>query len=764
MPAPFDPATFTAAQFDPATFQAPAGPPALPGSATASGAPAGWGGPPLPPALKYVNPATGAPTHNQHQNPNFPDSSLAGKVANDGFPIFARNQTADQRMGAMAKTGRDIVQSPAALALAGMAIGPEAPLLPTLGKAAAGLLGAGAGGAATRYVAKKSGAGPGGQDLAELAGQAGGGAIGEQALPQAAGNIKDSLYALKNPLQSFGEAMGKKFKPTDSTAHAGNEALQWVKANAVPQQVSSAIPAGQSAGIEHVGQVVHSADQASSALQAQYEPWLARAEQGGVTDNPWPTIRDAYTHAVAQGSEVDTHPEAIADDLARLQNAYDHPMGVRELDALRSKTGMSKFYSRNTGDQSSALANGQDAAVDAKIRGALMTRLYSLLDPEGNGVNPAWIKRVQGQVMQMRNAAEQHEETAYAEPALTQLQALQMGVRNIYRQVSPWAHPSAAEASPIKGKSNALVSKVFGELQGGPSEMPQPSGPYPTASAQRMLGPGSQQPPSVAGLGGMQVGLTTPAPAPWNPLDPQQAAQAAGNEGRIPVFNPSSPMTNPALMRKALPAASSGIGVSGTTVPDIMGRPATPPGPTVSEAANGMPVYGTQPHGGGRAPQLPMLPAPVPGMPPINIMPTRPPNATGPAGSTPVLSTETPMPMPGQRGGRLLDITPPHLQYPQGHSAPVAGPSPTSLVPREPSVEFDPQTRTWITDPITLKDPKTGKFHTVSKSALASLQKGETPLQTNSQINDENAAALAAQREAMLDFLTSGGRSTSKDK
>lgn len=673
----FDPDKFMSGQaaFDPDEFMTPpkaGGPqpmptlkPGLHAGVTATGAPVGFSEfkPPVP-QPKFVNPLTGNPLSNQSQNPNFSDSSTAGKVSNDLYDTAIRDRdtktgkplTAEQRMNSATKAVKDIATSPAMIPALGIATA-GAPLIPTLGRAVAGAMGAGVTGLGAKEAVKLSGGTPAEQDAAQLVGEGAGGYVGDKALPEAAAKLKGWGTQLLNPVQALGTALPG-YKPTNSTATAADQAMKHIRDMSV-QGPNLPGATGDNEPITHIGVLKNMAKAASSKMQAAYDQWIDRADQAGIKLNPWPTIRDAFMEAIASGSEADTHPEIVQDNLARLQNAYDKPMTMREVDALRSKTGMSNFYNRTTGDKAKDLAQDKDAALDATIRNALNDTVYRLLDPQGNGLGPRTIKQIQGQAIQIRDASEAHEDKAFLEPALTRLQGAAMGVRNTYRQLSPWSHPNAAEASPFKGKTNALIEKVFGELEGAPQPLPLPQGPY---------------------------------------------------GGSAPI-------------RGFLPPASSGIGVSGVTVPDILGRSNRGPG------AQGL------------------LPAPAPGEPPVNILPNGMPpvgtsraatlqrlraggfpatGASGPAGSVPILGSEAPIALPGEIGGRIQDIPAPHLNF---------------GVERD---QTNPLMRNMPGDPITIRTPD-GRYHTVSKHDLESKFKNEHRM-------------TKAQIDKALDFMISGGR------
>jgi len=124
---------------------------------------------------------------------------------------------------------------------------------------------------------------------------------------------------------------------------------------------------------------------------------------------------------------------------------------------------------------------------------------------------------------------------------------------------------------------------------------------------------------------------------------------------------------------RLLEAPKGPIGVSGVTAPDYAGqikrgatnldigpRQIEAPGNPMGSSARGPVVpdiIGASSRGKGGGQYL--LPAPEHGTPPVNVLPRGPAgagHAAGPSGPVPALSTETPRPAPGVRGGRLMDI------------------------------------------------------------------------------------------------------------
>lgn len=169
------------------------------------------------------------------------------------------------------------------------------------------------------------------------------------------------------------------------------------------------------------------------------------------------------------------------------------------------------------------------------------------------------------------------------------------------------------------------------------------------------------------------------------PNDPTRPMIAAPRDtsGPIPAAarDFSSVGSEYAPQQKLLAPSTLPFSASGVAVPDIAGQsqlaanrmnagPRQLPPSTLPFSANGtamnastLPDAARQMNIGPR-----QLPAPVPGMPPINILPTREGTAIGPAGTVPMRSTETPLPARGTigEGMRMADILKPVAREMQG--------------------------------------------------------------------------------------------------
>jgi hypothetical protein len=392
----------------------------------------------------------------------------------------------------------------------------------------------------------------------------------------------------------------------------------------IPQTLSSikALNPGFKPGIEN-GQLnlIPAADKAIAAHKEALAPWLQRAEGQRISGAP---IVQATREAT--GRMLPSEAEAGRGLVSRAQADYGDfaPQELRDRLALLNQR-LSPFYNGSPMAQSHALADIPEAVLKAQ-RDATADTLYRGLDPENQGAGPREIQARTGNLIDLRDAAMRRNNAIVAEQPLTPLGRIVDPIKGAIRQLIPWkgsgAGLSFAEGS--EGRSLPLLRRAFNavsETEGANAfrELPRP-GPRTLAAP-----------------------ADTSGPLPAGVADFRSAGQA-----------PRGPLL--------LPPASSGIGVSGTIVPDILGK---------------VPLRGA----GAQA----LLPAPEPGESPMNVLPTGPLNTEavtrtryipskgvidvkgkpvevgpglhetlGPA--APPVPPVTPLPREGTRGGRLLDI------------------------------------------------------------------------------------------------------------
>lgn len=336
--------------------------------------------------------------------------------------------------------------------------------------------------------------------------------------------------------------------------------------------------------------LIGAANKAINVHQDALQPWLDRAAGQTISGQPIVQATEKATSGMlpSEGMSGDALVNRARQDYTEFT-----PQQLRDRLSLLNDR-LSSYYSQAPGKQSAALADIPDAVLKAQ-RDAAADTLYRHLDPENEGAGPRLIQSRTGDLMDLRDAALRRNNAIVAEQPLTPFGKIVDPIKSFAHQLLPGkANAGLAFAEGSEGRSLPLLRRAFNATDENAGinslgTLPQP-GP-------RML----PAPPDTSG-----------------PL-PRAASDLKS------VGSPFAPR------QLALPAATSPIGVSGTIVPDIIGR---------SSRGSGSPQG--------------LLPAPAPGIAPVNVLPTGP-GAIGPSGTVPVNSTEAPRLMKGQLGGRLLD-------------------------------------------------------------------------------------------------------------
>jgi len=193
-----------------------------------------------------------------------------------------------------------------------------------------------------------------------------------------------------------------------------------------------------------------------------------------------------------------------------------------------SNAKLNGYYNSPTGKQNAAIASGLNVAEEEAKARALRDTLYKMLDPENGGAGPREIQKRYGGVANLLNTAIDKQAAIAGQSAVSPLAGLREDIMNharIFRQ---------GDVSPTN--SDAYIEAAM-----------------------------------------KNVGDTTPHPAPANTPNVKGYLPKAPYTGP-PVDTSFVHGVDPTAMDRQyvegrlLPPASSGIGVSGTTVPDILGR------------------------------------------------------------------------------------------------------------------------------------------------------------------------------------------------
>jgi hypothetical protein len=376
--------------------------------------------------------------------------------------------------------------------------------------------------------------------------------------------------------------------------------------------------------------VVPAAERAIQAHQEALQPWLQRMEGTRISGAP---IIEATRQATG-GMLPSEGPSAQSlIDRAGVDYSSFTPQELRDRLALLNQR-LSSYYNQAPGRQTAALADIPDAVLKAQ-RDAAADTLYRHLDPENEGAGPRLIQSRTGNLIDLRDAALRRNNAIVAEQPLTPLGRVVDPVKGFVRSLLPGKATGSgiAFAEGSEGRSLPLLRRAFNavdETQGANElgSLPRP-GP-------RLLGPATDTSGPVPALARdvSAVGATNPRarlmlPPSSSPIGisavtaPDYAGQIRTGANRLNAGP------------RQLPAASSPIGVSGTTVPDVV---------STSSRGKGGPIG--------------LLPAPQPGIAPVNLTPEPRPDVVGPAGSQTLQQIVNPRIGKGILGGRLLDFLP----------------------------------------------------------------------------------------------------------
>lgn len=433
-------------------------------------------------------------------------------------------------------------------------------------------------------------------------------------------------------------------------------------------------------------------DNAISGHQQAYENWMDQARSAGVTA-PGNPIVQATAQAIpdTMWRERPAEAQAIID---RAQRAYgEQNLTVDQLDRLRAAKNaeLDAFYDKAEGKQIASEIAGTPLAVVKSQVEALRDGLYSALDPQGQGLGPRQIKRQQGDIIDLRDAALRRRNTIIGEKSVSTGEAIKRGLAGIADIPGKAVTGKLGEGTPINGPSDPLIRRMFDAVE--PAEpLPQPPQINP---AQKLIGG------TVAPLPPQQSqGQAQPVPGVtqthgFSPTPAQTFRMPAGpdSSGPVPQFVPPNMGST---STRLLPAASSPVGVSGVIAPDMAGQiqegvkqfdagPRQLPAATSSVGVSGtiapdytgQAIQGTKQFTGGP----PQIAAPEPGQPPLNVLPTGP-GSVGPAGTVPLRSTERGIRMPSKSiaqtlGRAIIDVTP------EPSVPPVAPPPSARMAPDE---------------------------------------------------------------------------------
>lgn len=415
--------------------------------------------------------------------------------------------------------------------------------------------------------------------IGDVAGVVGGGYTGgkiggaaDAALARAFGDPVDMMARAANPMVSA-------VKPRASVLN--------FKKNLVYSGMGDA-KAGESVlgrPVESLQDALQAIKHAKAANRKAYEPF------GGPNRGEIPVDLSAAAQAMESSIPATLLHEAqkgVPSAVNELRNRQAQSAAYKTVVPLSKAEAMLKdanaeldaFYAKYPRAQWSSLqTNPETAAVFAKAK-TLRDSVYSALDNYGEGDAPRDINKrygnlieLEGELQRRQNVADRQQPLSLSEQ-FNKAQAIGHGVMGVGKMITgnPSGAMDVAGAMAQKAASkwikeqqttDALIKRAFANYKDSPKEF------------------GEYQPPNVKGL------LTS------GPLVTPPPADTSG-----PIYNPRNNPMQPSP-RLQLPAATSKVGVSGVIVPDILGR---------STRGSGSPVR--------------LLPAPKPGEPPVNFLPS----------------------------------------------------------------------------------------------------------------------------------------------
>ena len=343
------------------------------------------------------------------------------------------------------------------------------------------------------------------------------------------------------------------------------------------------------------GAAQKAADNYRDALQ----PWIQRAAGTKISGN---SIVRATADATRQMlPSEDPASQAL---ISRAMQDYGHDFTVEQLQdrlELLNKR-LNSYYNGSPTRQSAALADIPDAVIKAQ-RDATADALYKALDPEGAGAGPRRIQQLRSHAIDMVQAADRKTNAIIAEQPLTPFGAAMDPIKQGLRQLWPGSRSGLAYAEGSEGKSLPYLRRAFNAVKDQPSyALPQPGEElYPTGDTSRLLPAGTHK------MGPVDEPITTTGSMP-----PEWQANIWKSVGAP----------------RQLPAGRMQMSGSGTSVPDVMGRPDLRTG-----------------YRGG------LLPSPGPaGQPPVNVLPRGPSSVQGPHYMPSSAGRPMPLPAPSEPG------------------------------------------------------------------------------------------------------------------
>jgi len=255
---------------------------------------------------------------------------------------------------------------------------------------------------------------------------------------------------------------------------------------------------------------VADSSKAIKALQAGMDKWVDRASRGNVKISG-----DALAAAEANAIPSllkQTDPEQAA---ALIQHAHEtwagktfSPEQFRQF-LKENNAGLDQFYSKSGAKQQAATTSGSPDAIEKARSDAIRRELYSALDPENQGLGPAEIQRRTGTVKDLQSAANRRSAAISQEKSTSSGEAwIQGPARALVEAIRGNTQNAAGYLMhPFKGPTDALISRLYEAAPDAPP-IPEPSSPYMPGATSSVAGTVRALPPASSQIG--VSGVTVP--------------------------------------------------------------------------------------------------------------------------------------------------------------------------------------------------------------------------------------------------------------
>lgn len=294
--------------------------------------------------------------------------------------------------------------------------------------------------------------------------------------------------------------------------------------------------------------VIPATQKAIDTTRATFGKWL---ERGADVQASGDNIVKATIDALSPVAEYE-NPAAIQSAIKEVQQAYGgRRLTMRDLDTLRvaKNAELDAFYDKATGKQIADQIAGKTPAIVKAQRDAIAEMEYRGLDPEGAGSGPRQVKTAEGDLIDLRRAAERRNNAIVAEQPLTPLGKVVDPLKGALRSLWPGKATGAgiAYAEGSEGRSLPLMRRSFEAVRGTP--------------VNKLPSPGDELYPR-----GTQPGAMRELPSPNSPGGTMYTEKPADTS--YVRSAPLAPHQEVNRMRTALPAGSP-LFTQGTSVPDM---------------------------------------------------------------------------------------------------------------------------------------------------------------------------------------------------